>query len=193
MSVVRLLARPLLATGFIAAGVDRLRDADQTAEQLRPTLKRVGGMVPSAAAVTDNPQLVAKVLGATQVGAGALLALGKLPRLSGLLLTGTAVLNAVVEYKNAETDTTEERKARRAALLKNLSLIGAVLLVAVDTDGRPGLAWRAGHLADDTRRSVSSLGKDAGRKSRSVKKDAAKQLKKANRTVRTTAAGIVGS
>ncbi|WP_342024141.1 DoxX family protein [Arthrobacter citreus] len=193
MSVVRLLARPLLATGFIAAGVDRLRDADQTAEKLRPTLNRVGGMVPSASSVTGNPQLVAKVLGATQVGAGALLALGKLPRLSGALLAGTAVLNAVVEYKNADTDTPDERKARRAALLKNLSLIGAVLLVAVDTNGRPGLAWRAGHLADDTRRSVSSLGKDAGRKSRAVKKDAAKQLKKANRTVRTTAAGIVGS
>ena len=193
MSVVRLLARPLLATGFIAAGVDRLRDADQTAEQLRPTLNRVGGMVPSASSVTGNPQLVAKVLGATQVGAGALLALGKLPRLSGALLAGTAVLNAVVEYKNADTDTPDERKARRAALLKNLSLIGAVLLVAVDTNGRPGLAWRAGHLADDTRRSVSSLGKDAGRKSRAVKKDAAKQLKKANRTVRTTAAGIAGS
>lgn len=193
MSVVRMLARPLLATGFIAAGVDRLRDADQTAEQLRPTLNRVGGMVPSASAVTGNPQLVAKVLGATQVGAGALLALGKLPRLSGVLLAGTAVLNAVVEYKNADTDTPDERKARRAGLLKNLSLIGAVLLVAVDTNGRPGLAWRAGHLADDTRRSVSSLGKDAGRKSRAVKKDAAKQLKKANRTVRTTAAGIVGS
>ncbi|GAA3295450.1 DoxX family protein [Arthrobacter citreus] len=193
MSVVRMLARPLLATGFIAAGVDRLRDADQTAEQLRPTLNRVGGMVPSASAVTGNPQLVAKVLGATQVGAGALLALGKLPRLSGVLLAGTAVLNAVVEYKNADTDTPDERKARRAGLLKNLSLIGAVLLVAVDTNGRPGLAWRAGHLADDTRRSVSSLGKDAGRKSRAVKKDAAKQLKKANRTVRATAAGIVGS
>lgn len=193
MSVVRMLARPLLATGFIAAGVDRLRDADQTAEQLRPTLNRVGGMVPSASAVTGNPQLVAKVLGATQVGAGALLALGKLPRLSGVLLAGTAVLNAVVEYKNADTDTPDERKARRAGLLKNFSLIGAVLLVAVDTNGRPGLAWRAGHLADDTRRSVSSLGKDAGRKSRAVKKDAAKQLKKANRTVRTTAAGIVGS
>lgn len=193
MSIVRLLARPLLATGFVAAGADRLRDSDNTAEQLRPTLKRIGGMVPSAAAVTGNPELVAKVLGATQVGAGALLALGKLPRLSGLLLTGTAVLNAVVEYKNAETDTADERKARRAALLKNLSLIGAVLLVAVDTNGRPGLAWRAEHLADDTRRSVASLGKDAGRKSRAVKKDAAKQLKKANRSVRSTAAGIVGS
>ena len=193
MSIVRLLARPLLATGFIAAGTDRLRDSGQTAQQLRPTLDRVGRMVPSVAPVTGNPQLVAKALGATQVGAGALLAFGKLPRLSGLLLTGTAVLNAVVEYKNAETDTSEERKARRVALLKNLSLIGAVLLVAVDTNGRPGLAWRAGHLADDTRRSVASLGKDAGRTTRAMKKDAAKQLKKANRTVRTTAAGIVGS
>lgn len=193
MSIVRLLARPLLATGFIAAGVDRLRDSDQTAEHLRPTLDRVGSMVPSAASITGNPALVAKVLGATQVGAGSLLALGKLPRLSGLLLAGTAVLNTVVEYKNAESDSPAERKARRAGLLRNLSLIGAVLLVAVDTNGRPGLAWRAGHLADDTRRSVTSLGKDAGRRSRAVKKDAAKQLKKANRTVRSTASGIVGS
>lgn len=178
MSIVRSLARPLLATGFVAAGVDRLRDADATAEQLRPTLARAGSVVPAAGSVTGNPLLVARIVGGTQVGAGLLLGTGHFTRLAGLLLAGTSALNAVVEFKNADADTTAERKLRRAQLLKNLSLIGGVLLAAVDTNGRPGLAWRAGHLASDTRR-----------KTMAVSKDARKQL----HAVRSAATDIVGS
>ena len=36
--------------------------------------------------------------------------------------------------------------------MKNLGLLGGLLLAAVDTEGRPGLRWRAGHAIDDATR-----------------------------------------
>ncbi|MFF2675086.1 DoxX family membrane protein [Arthrobacter koreensis] len=191
MSIVRKLARPLLAAGFAAAGVERLRNADQTAQQLTPTLDRLGSVVPSAAGL--NPAAVARVLGATQLGAAAMLGLGKFSRLAGLVLAATAGVNTLVEYRNGDATTAEGRKERRTQLLKNLSLIGGVLLAAVDTNGRPGLAWRAEHLVQDTQRSVRAMGKDAGRRSRKVTKQTRKQLAKAERAVRSTASDIAGS
>lgn len=193
MTIVRTLARPLLAAGFAAAGVERLRNAEQTAEQLSPTLNRLGRTVPSAAGLADNPVVVARVLGATQLGAAAMLGLGKFSRLAGLVLAGTAGVNTFVEYRNADAATAEERRNRRAQLLRNLSLIGGVLLAAVDTNGRPGLAWRADHLVSDTGRNMRAVGKDAGRRSRKLTRQTKKQLARADRAVRSAATDITGS
>ncbi len=40
MSFVRFLARPMLASSFVLAGMDKLKNADDTAAQLSPLLRR---------------------------------------------------------------------------------------------------------------------------------------------------------
>lgn len=182
MSIVRFVARPLLASSYIASGVDRLRNSEDTAAQLRPALQQIGSAVPSAKSITSNEKLVAKVVGGAQVGAGVLLGIGKLTRLAALVLVGSSALNAIVEFRSADTSTKEGRTDRRNQLLKNVSLIGAVLLAAVDTDGRPSLAWRAEHFAHDARKNAKSLSKDAR-----------KQLHKADKGVRGAASDVFGS
>ncbi|MDN4611100.1 DoxX family protein [Arthrobacter burdickii] len=182
MTLVRVLARPLIASGFVFSGIDRLRTAGTTAPQLKPVLAGITRVVPSAAAVTGNEKLVGQVLGGTQVAASLLLAIGRFSRVAALLLTVTATVNTLVDYRSADASTPEGKKARRSQLLKNLSLIGAVLLAAVDTNGRPGIAWRAEHLAVGARKNALGLGKDAR-----------KQLQKADKVVRKTAADVVGS
>jgi uncharacterized membrane protein YphA (DoxX/SURF4 family) len=171
MSIVRSLARPMLASTFVVAGLDRLRHADQTASQLSPVLSQVVAMLPFE---TDEKTL-ARALGGAQLGAGVLLAAGKLSRFAGLVLALTSTLNAVVEFRNADASTSEGRSHRRNQLLKNLSLSGGVLLAAVDTAGKPGLVWRAEHLAA------------AG------KKGTRKQLKHADKAVRRIAGDVTGS
>nr|WP_269076546.1 DoxX family membrane protein [Arthrobacter antioxidans] len=171
VTLVRVIARPLIASSFVVSGVDRLRTAGATAPQLKPVLTGVAKIVPSAGAITGNEKLVGQVLGATQVGAAVLLGIGRFSRVAALLLTLTTTVNALVDYRSADASSPEGKKARRSQLLKNLSLIGAVLLAAVDTNGRPGIAWRAEHLATDARR----------------------QLKKADKAVRKTASDVVGS
>ncbi|MBT8161071.1 MULTISPECIES: DoxX family protein [Arthrobacter] len=171
MSLVRFLARPMLASSFVIAGLDKLKNADDTAKQLSPLLRRAAETLPFA---TDE-KMLARVIGGTQVGAGALLALGKCSRISATLLAGISALNTFVEYRSADISTKEGRIARRSRLLKNLSLTGGVLLAAVDTAGRPSLAWRAEHLAMD------------------AKKATGKQLKKTDRAVRKAVDHAVGA
>ncbi len=171
MSIVRILARPMLASSFILSGLDRLRHADQTAKQLSPVLSTAVNALPFA---TDE-KMLARVIGGTQLGAGVMLAAGKFSRLSALLLTLTSTLSAVVEYRTADSSTSEGRTQRRHQLLKNVSLSGGMLLAAVDTAGKPGLAWRAGHLAE------------AG------KKTTRKQLKHADKAVRRVANEVTGA
>lgn len=192
MTLVRVLARPLLASSLVLTGIDRVRNTDTAATALRPTLDRIAKVVPSAASVTGNEKQVAKVLGAAHLGASVLLGIGRFSRLSALVLVATSTLNTVVEFNSADSSTAKARKERRNQLVKNLSLIGAVLLAAVDTNGRPSWAWRAEHFAEEARRNALALGHDTRKTARSLARDTEKRLKKAEKAVRKTASDVAG-
>ena len=170
LSIVRALARPMLASSFILAGIDRLRHADQTVAQLAPVLRPLSSALP----IEASEKTLARALAATQVGAGVLLATGKLARPAAVILALTAALTTVVEYRDADTSTKENRAHRRNQLMKNIGLIGGALLASVDTAGRPGLAWRAEKLIENG------------------KKNTKKQLKSADKSVRALAHDVTG-
>ena len=186
MTLVRVLARPLLASSFVLTGIDRLRNTEATATALRPTLDRINKAVPATASATSNEQRVAKVLGAAHLGAAVLLGIGRFSRVSALVLVATSTLNAVVEFNSADSSTSKTRKDRRNQLLKNLSLSGGALLASVDTAGKPGLAWRAEHLAADARKGASHLAADA-------RKTTNKKLHKADKVVRRAVEQATGA
>jgi hypothetical protein len=52
---------------------------------------------------------------------------------------------------------------------KNVSMLGGVLLAGVDTEGKPGVAWRAQRAARDVKREARQLAKDARHEARLVK------------------------
>lgn len=187
MSLIRLIARPMLATSFVASGVARLKNSSTTGEQLRPTLERIESLVPSINGLASQEATVAKVVGGTQVGAGALLAIGKFPRLSSALLALTAILTSIAEFKNADASTKEGRANRLSALLKNISLIGGVLVAAVDRNGKPSLAWRAEHLAKDSKKNFTKTGDNLSKKAERLAKKAQKEVKAARKNVKNSA------
>ena len=55
---------------------------------------------------------------------------------------------------------------QRIHFFKNASMLGGLLLAAVDTEGKPGVAWRARRAAADVRREATGLAKDARREAR---------------------------
>lgn len=171
MSVIRFLARPMLASSFVITGLDKLKNADDTARQLSPVLRRASESLPFQA----DEKVLARVVGGAQLGAGAPLGLGKMSRFAATVLAVTSALNTYVEWRSADISTKEGRNARRAQLLKNISLTGGVLLASVDTAGRPSLAWRAEHLAAD------------------AKKVTGKQIKRADKAVRKAVDHAVGA
>ena len=155
MTIAQRLARPLLASSIIASGVEQLRNPQAAAASLEPALAQATSMNPSLSIVTENPDLVARLIGGIQVGSGALLALGKLPRFAAILLGATQTVTAAVEYMSAPADTDAEKQARNNTLLKNVSILGGVVYASVDRGGKPSLAWRAEHLARDAQKQAS--------------------------------------
>jgi uncharacterized membrane protein YphA (DoxX/SURF4 family) len=152
MSLVRLVARPLLASSFIWSGIERLRSPEEAGDKLEPQLRRAAKMAPVLEEAARRPVLTARVLGAVQVSAGLLFAFGRFPRLSASLLVGSAALSHLA---NTEPQTAASR-------LKNASLAGGVLLASVDTAGSPSLAWRAQHLGADARKQLRKTNKELG-------------------------------
>ena len=104
----------------------------------------------------EDPETLVKLNAAVQLGAGSLLALGRFPRLSSLLLAGSLVPTTLAGHRFWEEKDPQERYRQRSNFLKNVGLLGGLILAAVDTEGRPGLAWRAKHAthhaAEGTRR-----------------------------------------
>ena len=202
MTLIRKVARPLLGASFIAGGVDRLRRPEEAGEELQPTLDEIASYIPQAESVTSNPKLAAQVLGGVQVGAGALLAIGKFPRLAALALCGTHKLSSYAEYRSAPVGSQDEVSAQRKNLLKNVSILGGLGLAAVDTAGRPSLAWRAEHISknaqkkgarfgDRTKKWAENLGDDASSTLKAFENDAKKSFRKAEQQAKKAASQAV--
>lgn len=151
MNPVRLIARPLLASAYIANGISRVRDPQSSVDSTEAVLA-------VARKVIDVPvgaDTIARATGAAQVAAGGLLAIGRFPRAASAVLVGTYVLDlAGSALTKDKPSSKEERSERRNALLTRTSLLGGALLASVDTAGRPGLVWRAQHAAEDLRKNI---------------------------------------
>ena len=64
-----------------------------------------------------------------------------------------------------ETDP-QAKAQQRLQFAKNTSILGGLLLAGVDTEGKPGLAWRARRAAADVRREARQVAKDARREAK---------------------------
>lgn len=149
VSLVRLLARPMLASAYIANGVARVKNPKASAGSVAPLLSLVKKNVD----IPVDAETAARIAGGAQVAAGALLAIGRFPRISSTILIGTYVLDVVGEQMSkGKLDPKEE--LANGSLLTKTSLLGGALLAAVDTAGRPGLVWRAQHAAEELRDAV---------------------------------------
>jgi putative oxidoreductase len=183
MTIVRRLARPLLAAPLIVSGLDAARHPGPQVELAGPILKQIS----TPLRLPDDPLIVIRGAGVVTAAAGVLLAFGKLPRLSALAIVLAAPAVQTSQPFWQEKDP-ELRRSQRTTFVKNLGLLGGTLLAAVDTEGRPGLAWRgrrAGHLAADVARDAGAatvIGvKDAQRSAKQSARSARKAARKAQK------------
>ncbi|HVK22324.1 MAG TPA: DoxX family protein [Actinokineospora sp.] len=164
--ILRRLARPLLAGIFITSGINALKAPEAHAEAAKPLLDKLEGKLPEQ--VPSDPVTLIKIDGAVKIGAGALLAFGKVPRLSALALSGSLVPTTLANHRFWEEKDPSVRQQQQVHFFKNLAVLGGLLLAAVDTEGKPSLGWRArraardvGHWAKDTGESVADAPKKA--------------------------------
>ncbi|MDP9398455.1 MAG: DoxX family protein [Actinomycetota bacterium] len=169
MTLVRRLARPMLAGIFITGGLNNIKNPGYGVAAAQKAGQPLAERVPYLP--TDPEQLV-KINGYVHVGAGALLALGKLPRLSALALAGALVPTTLGAHSFWEETDPGAKTMQQIQFLKNLSILGGLLLAAVDTEGNPGLSWRAKRAATHTGHAVRATQRTAQREARLASKAA---------------------
>jgi uncharacterized membrane protein YphA (DoxX/SURF4 family) len=158
MALTRRIARPLLASVFIADGIDSIRDPERRAKAAQAVTVPLVRRVP---AVPDDPELLVRLNGAVQVGAGVLLAVGRLRRLAALALIVSIVPTTYAAHRFWEEEDEELRAEQKVHFLKNVGLLGGLVLAAVDTEGAPSLGWRA-HRRAARIGSAVAVGRAAG-------------------------------
>jgi uncharacterized membrane protein YphA (DoxX/SURF4 family) len=181
MNLVRSVARPMLASMFVTGGVDSVRKPAEkagTAEAIAPSL---AARIPVLR--DQDTETLVLLNGAVHVGAGTLLALGKLPRLSALALAASLVPTTLAGHRFWEVEDPNARKLQRIQFTKNVGLLGGLLLAAVDTQGKPGVVWRTRHASEHAGAAVRRTRREA----RSAVRHSRREARMAARTARMAA------
>ena len=178
--LVRRIARPLLATPFIYGGVSTLRKPQDRVPGARPVVEKITEAADKQLPVQlprDVEQYV-KVNAGIQVGAGSLLALGRLPRLSALLLAGSTVPTTLAGHRFWEEQDPKVQFEKIAHFVKNLGMLGGLLLAAVDTEGKPSVGYRARRAAKKAAAATERELGQAQKRAAKAQKQAEKRYKK---------------
>jgi uncharacterized membrane protein YphA (DoxX/SURF4 family) len=167
----------MVASSFILGAVNTLRNSEQAAQRAKPVADQITTLahrVAPSVKLPSDPKTMVRINAGLQIGASLGLATGRAPRLSALLLASSLVPTTAAGHRFWEEPDPVARSNQRTHFFKNISMLGGLLLGAVDTEGKPGLAWRAKHAADDARRETKHLRKAARREA----KLAAKSVKR---------------
>jgi putative oxidoreductase len=159
MSLLRVLGRPMLASMFVAGGLNSVRSPKELAPVAEPVVRPVAERVP---ALSDRTDQLVRLNGAVQVAAGLMLGIGRMPRPAALAIAATLVPTTLAGHRFWEAEDPAEREQQRIHFLKNMSMLGGLLIAADDTGAAPSLLWRGRHATRELRR-------DAGQLRRSVR------------------------
>jgi putative oxidoreductase len=173
MALSRRIARPLLASIFVVGGWDALWNPEGKAKKAEAVSEPFSESI-------GVDQLDAKTLvrinGAVQIGGGVLLAVGKYRRLAALALIGSIVPTTYAGHRFWEESDPTTRAQQKMHFLKNLGLLGGLVLAAFDTEGEPSLGWRAKRQAREFE-TVIGVGQAKARRARkSVRRRAGERL-----------------
>ena len=139
MALSRRIARPLLASIFIGGGIDAVR---HPAGKVAKATVVIEPIREAAGLDTLDVEAVVRLNGCVQVAAGLLLATGRFRRLACLVLMGSLIPTTYAGHRFWEETDEAARTQQKMQFLKNLGLMGGLILAAVDTEGAPSLGWR---------------------------------------------------
>ena len=166
MKPVRTAARVMLSAIFISSGVKILADPASKAEMASRVTDKVGPLIEKI-----DPRLPSDTVSLTRIKAGVdvvaglLLASGPLTRPAAAVLAANLIPPTVAGHP-FWSEPKETRAQHQTQFLKNLGLLGGLLLAAADTEGRPGLKYRTSHAVDRSQRQVKRAVRTARREAK---------------------------
>jgi putative oxidoreductase len=172
MTAIRLVARPMLASAFLVGAVNALQNApglapkaSRVTEKVVPLAQRMAPGVP----IPTDPVTIVRLNAGVQIAAAAALATGHLPRVSSTVLAVSLLPTTVAGHAFWREGDPATKATQRLNFFKGVSLLGGLLIAGVDTEGKPGVAWRARHAAKDVRREARHLARNARAEARIAK------------------------
>lgn len=183
MTLLRAVARPMLATMFVTGGINSLRNAHALAPAAKPVADAIVPLASRAGVPLPNdPATLVRIDGAIQLAAGAMLATGRLPRLSALVLAGTLVPSTAIGHAFWKSPTPSARADQRVHFFKNVSMIGGLLMATLDPDPhKKMMALRAKDAAVDAGGAMREAAGNANKRAEKAAKKARKQTRKATK------------
>jgi putative oxidoreductase len=143
----------MLASIFVVDGVRHFLNPDAKVETAKWVLDKVGPILEKAdPRIPTDPRTVVRAKAAADVVAGMALATGHFTRPAAAVLAAGLVPTAAADRSDMPT-----------SLLKNLGLLGGLLLAAADTEGRPSLRYRTTHAVGRSQRAVKRAARHAKR------------------------------
>ena len=130
--IVRRLARPLLASVFVAAGVDALRHPGLRSQQAAQLLGKVPDQVPGAQVAAKDPDLFVRVNGAALLGGGVLLATGRMPRLASTVLAASIIPTTAIDHAFWD-ETDPDLKAQSRSLFFIMLLMMSIRICSLSS------------------------------------------------------------
>src|SRR5512133_363502 len=159
MSLPRRAARAMLAASFISGGVDQIRNPQPKREPSRPVVAPIAERIPQ---LPKDPEQLVKLDGAIKVAGGLGLIFGPFARPAALLLAGSLVPTTLAGHRFWETSDPDQRVSDRVEFFKNVSLLGGLLMTALDTGGRPSIPWMASKAAHGAAEAVGDAAGTVG-------------------------------
>jgi uncharacterized membrane protein YphA (DoxX/SURF4 family) len=129
----------MLAAMFVVGGLDAFRHPEGKVKEAEPIAQLIAKRVP---ALPQDTETLVRINGAVQVVGGSLLATGKFRRLAALALIGSIVPTTYAGHRFWEEGDDAAQQQQLTHFLKNLGLLGGLILAAVDTEGAPSISWR---------------------------------------------------
>lgn len=170
MTVSRLVARPMLASIFLVGATTALKNAEASAVKAKPVTDRIVPAVKKAGIpLPADPATLVRLNAGVQVVAALGLATGRAPRLSAAVLAASLVPTTAAGHRFWEVQDPAQKTQQKLHFFKNVSALGGLIIAAGDTDGKPGVAWRARRAAKDARREAKHLAVAARHEAKLVK------------------------
>ncbi len=126
---LRVAARVFTGSTYAILGADALRAPGSRPEQAAATLAAIRRVCP---VLPEDDTLLVQANAAVMVGAGTLLALGRVPRLSALTLAASLIPTTLAGHSYWTIEDPVARKTQRIQFHKNLAMLGGLLLAAID-------------------------------------------------------------
>jgi putative oxidoreductase len=134
LAPLRHAGRIMTGSTYVLLGFDALRAPGARVDQAGQVLAAIRKVAP----LPEDDELVVRANAAVQVLAGALLATGRLPRLSALALAGSLIPTTLAGHSYWKLEDPDARKLQRIQFHKNLAMIGGLLFAVLDEpEARP--------------------------------------------------------